>query len=172
MNQIKLIAHMSRRNFVLAAALIVLIWMRISNDSSIGNNQAQQIMPAQKKIELDIDSREANLQPASNSSSSLQLANEFYQVQDEAPARNIGRNLDVPHPDRPILIRSTQNSEEEVLNFGQNMPVGFIDPLENFKGDFRSVGEPLDPESLEDSNVYIEPVDTGPFLDIPSSSVQ
>ena len=163
---------MSSRNFVLAAALIVLIWMRMSNDSSIGNNQAQQITPAQKKIELDIDSREANLQPASSSSSSLQMANELYQVQDAVPARNIGRNLDVPHPDQPIQIRSTQNSGEEVLNFGQNIPVGFIDPLESFKGDLRSVGEPLDPESLEDSSAYIEPVDTGPFLDIPSSSVQ
>ena len=163
---------MSSRNFVLAAALIVLIWMRMSNDSSIGNNQAQQITPAEKKIELDIDSREANLQPASSSSSSLQMANKIYQLQDAAPARNIGRNLDVPHPDQPIQIRSTQNNGEEVLNFGQNIPLGFIDPLESFKGDLRSVGEPLDPESLEDSSAYTEPVDTGPFLDIPSSSMR
>ena len=163
---------MSNRNFVLAAALMALIWMRISNDSAIGNNHAQNIMPAQKKIELDINSREANLQPVSSSSSSLQLANELYQVQDEAPARNIGRDLDVPHPGQPIQIRSTQNSGEEVLNFGQNIPLGFIDPLESFKGDLRSVGEPLDPESLEDSSAYTEPVDTGPFLDIPSSSMR
>ena len=163
---------MSPRNYVLAAALAVLMWVRISNDSTIENNQVQQILPAQEKFELDVASSESNLQPADSSSISLQVANELLQVQDQAPARNIGPNLDVPHPDRPILFRSTQNSGEPVLNVGQDIPIGFTDPLENFKGEFRSVGEPLDPESLEHSSVYIEPVETGRFLEIPSSSVQ
>ena len=163
---------MSPRNYVLAAALTVLIWMRMSNDSTIENNQVEQIMPAQEKFELDVASREAKLKSASSSSSILQVAKELHQIQDGAPARNIGPNLEVPHPDRPILFRSTQNIREAVLNVGQEIPIAFKDPLENFKGEFRSVGEPLDPESLEESSAYTEPVDTGRFLDIPFSSVQ
>ena len=71
-----------------------------------------------------------------------------------------------------LFLGSNQNSNQEVSNVGQNIPLHYIDPLENFSGEYKSVGESLDPSLPEISSIYVDPIDMGPSLDVPSSSAR
>ena len=163
---------MSRGNYVFAIVLAVLIWMRISDHSKTDFNQAQQGKDIVEDVELYQTPKVTSIQSAERAWVDANEHSVIDEVRDEASIQNIGPTLDVPDRDRSIRIGSNQDTIEDVSNVGENIPLGFIDPLENFLGESKSVGEPLDPDLPEVSSIYVAPIDAGPILDIPPSSAQ
>ena len=163
---------MSWRNYFLVGVFIVLIWMRISSDSTMDNTQNQQIGPIQEGIPADIAPEVTNSQNADGGARESEVVFVPHVFQDKLSLQNIGQSLDIPDPDGPSFLGSNQNSNQEVSNVGQNIPLHYIDPLESFSGEYKSVGESLDPSLPETSSIYVDPIDTGPSLDIPSSSAR